>query len=76
MRIISSAYATLQRNQRNPGWSERLSIRQQHVGDRPPRVLAQRDVGHRVQRLAGDLGIPRAHIKFRLDVMGRKFLFG
>ena len=39
MRIISSAYATLQRNQRNLGWSERLSIRQRHVGDGPPRVF-------------------------------------
>ncbi len=43
--IISSAYATLQRNQRNPGWSERLAIRQQHVGNDSPGVLAQGDVG-------------------------------
>ncbi len=45
MRIISSAYTPFQRNHRNPGWSERLAIRQQRVGDDPPGALAQRDVG-------------------------------
>ena len=43
--IVSSAYVALKRNHPNSGWSERLAIRQQHVGDVPRYVLAQRDVG-------------------------------
>ena len=40
--IISSAYVALQRNHPNSGWSERLAIRQQHVGDVPRCVLDRR----------------------------------
>ena len=65
--IISSAYAPFQRNHPNPGWSERLAICQQHVGDDPPCVLAQGDVGElHVVADRGHHDIPRPLCQFGL----------